>query len=349
MAALLLLNIGGFRSTLNQVIGNYRTPTVYNNTNFPQNYTTVSTTSTSTTSTINYSQQYLDNYMLGLINQDRNKYGLSNVTLSLEPSAQQHSQSMLQYGYFSHWDIFGMKPYMRYTLLGGTQGVSENVAYNQSTEKSCIGQSCTVSGALNITEALKAMEYSMMYNDLACCNNGHRDNILDPHHNQVSIGIAYNGSTVYLTQDFVDNYINWTSGTPTFQNSRIYLKGTMLYGMNITQVEIGYEPTVSTMTIGQLDNTSHYGYPDTVAGVVSNSRYYYPNLTTITASAYNIAGTTFDIEFGLGNLTQKYGAGEYTVLLFMQPLAASSSNPFVGASYTIFINASGSSYVPFNI
>src|SRR5271168_2868739 len=60
----------------------------------------------------NVSSGPLINYALSLINKDRATYGLKNVTLSPITSAQQHSESMLQYNYFSHWDIYGMKPYM---------------------------------------------------------------------------------------------------------------------------------------------------------------------------------------------------------------------------------------------
>src|SRR6267143_4336441 len=72
----------------------------------------------------------LANLTLGVINKDRAAAGLSPVVLSSVPSGQQHADSMAFYGYFSHWDDQGYKPYMRYTLLGGTGGVTENVALN---------------------------------------------------------------------------------------------------------------------------------------------------------------------------------------------------------------------------
>jgi hypothetical protein len=47
-------------------------------------------------------------------------------------------------------------------------------------------------------------EWAMMNNDLQCCNNGHRNNILDPRANRVSIGIAYDSSShiIYFVEDF---------------------------------------------------------------------------------------------------------------------------------------------------
>ena len=128
----------------------------------------------------------LANYTLSLINKDRAAYGLGNVTLSSTESAQQHADSMLHNGYFSHWDIYGMKPYMRYTLLGGLGAMQENIAYTQSGVSACLGSLCKTYGNVNVSNAIAGMEYSMMYNDSICCNNGHRDNILDPNHNGAS-------------------------------------------------------------------------------------------------------------------------------------------------------------------
>ncbi|HEV2389109.1 MAG TPA: hypothetical protein VGS04_00130, partial [Nitrososphaerales archaeon] len=81
---------------------------------------------------IDYPPNYgeIANFTLGVINAERSSAGLQNVTLSAVPSGQQHADSMAYYGYFSHWDNQGFKPYMRYTLLGGKGGVYENLALN---------------------------------------------------------------------------------------------------------------------------------------------------------------------------------------------------------------------------
>ena len=101
--------------------------------------TTIPTNSINTTSNSTYSTDQIALYALKQINSERRQFGLSNVTLSNITSGQQHSESMLYYDYFSHWDTFGMKPYMRYTLLGGTEGVDENVAYNSQVNETCPG------------------------------------------------------------------------------------------------------------------------------------------------------------------------------------------------------------------
>ena len=151
---------------IGNLILNQFTTTIPQTTTIPTgNYTTTISPSTIPTTISSGQNPSLYQYALSLINNDRAQYGLAPVTLSNEPSAQQHSQSMLDNNYFSHWDTYGMKPYMRYTLLGGTQGVAENIAYQS-------GSSCTLlfcSGNINPQNALQEMEYSMMYNDSACC------------------------------------------------------------------------------------------------------------------------------------------------------------------------------------
>ena len=76
---------------------------------------------------ITYPSQYseLSDFALASINKDRSDFGIGPVTLSSIPSGQQHADSMLYSGYFSHWDTQGYKPYMRFVLLGGKGAVAE--------------------------------------------------------------------------------------------------------------------------------------------------------------------------------------------------------------------------------
>lgn len=284
----------------------------------------------------------LDAYALGLINTDRHKYGLGNVTLSNEPSAQQHSVSMLSYSYFSHWDPYGMKPYMRYTLLGGLGAASENVAYRES--ESCGIFGCT--GNINVKQALQQMEYEMMYNDSVCCNNGHRDNILNPDHNEVSIGIAYNSSSVYFTEDFIDNYVNWSDYGINPSTDEMYVEGTLSGGNIFSSVQIAYDKPVQNMTTAQLDNTSSYSYGPTIAGVVGSPLYYYTGIETIDANEYSISGRNFKVAFPMQDTINKNGPGEYTVLVWMND---SSGAGFVGSTYTVFVGAGDRVYTPSNV
>jgi len=137
----------------------------------------------------NASSSELVNYALILINNDRQLNGLENVTLSSVNSAQLHADNMLENNFAGHWDLNGYKPHMRYTLAGGKGSVSENVAWKYRSD------------FIDPKEILENLQWQMVYDD-ADSNWGHKNNILTPFHNKVSIGIAYNDNYLYLVQDF---------------------------------------------------------------------------------------------------------------------------------------------------
>ena len=210
-------------------------------------------------STIYYPPQYgvLANFTLGLINNDRASNGLGPVTLSTVPSGQQHADSMDYYGYFSHWDTQGYKPYMRYTLLGGTGGVAENIAYGSCSNSSWTRSlPCTLQ---TIENSINDSEWQMMNNDSICCGNGHRENIVDPLHNMVSIGLAINSTSqvAYLVEDFEDNYLTSSSlqlsaGTVTFQGTTQQDLTGWTGGGSGAEITVYYDATPASIPTSEL-------------------------------------------------------------------------------------------------
>ena len=117
---------------------------------------------------------------------------------------------MLQNNFFSHWDTNGYKPYMRYSLAGGKGAVAENIAVMYSHTP-------------DLEATVAELERIMMYDD-AEWDWGHRDNILKPFHNKVSIGIAYDNYNLYFVEDFEDDHIMW--GTFKVNNYAVTMHGT---------------------------------------------------------------------------------------------------------------------------
>jgi len=198
------------------------------------------------------SYSILANYSLTLINKDRVEGGFKALTLSSISSAQQHANSEMYYGYFSHWDTQGYKPYMRYTLLGGSGAVSENVALSScqdSTHQHI--EPCTIE---TIENAINGSEWMMMNNDTICCDNGHRTDILDPFHNRVSIGIAWNAisSKVYFVEDFENSYFlttkfSYSSGVVTIQTTQTV---PLFFTPNKDILAIYYDPLPQPIAVG---------------------------------------------------------------------------------------------------
>jgi uncharacterized protein YkwD len=290
-------------------------------------YSTSSPSPLPSQSPITNSHEELVNYVLSLINADRRtvlfvpRIGegevqyLQNVSLSSVNSAQQHAEDMLRYHYFSHWDTQGYKPYMRYTLAGGKGAVSENIAAQLGYYS-------------DLKETLKKLEWSMMYDD-AASNWGHKDNILDPLHNKVSIGIAYDSHNIYLVQDFENDYVSWSTLSTSNQ---IVMQGAISKAsQSILQVAIYFDKPMS-VTTQQLENPPYNGGydPGTYVGMAvppppSGSQYSQPTKgILIAATTWSQTGQNFEIYFDLSPVFSNYGKGVYTLYLITGSSTASS-------------------------
>jgi uncharacterized protein YkwD len=285
----------------------------------------------------------LQNYSLGLINSDRAAFNLSAVTLSPILSAQQHACSMEQNNYFSHWDTQGYKPYMRYTILNGTGAVEENVAYESAT--SFFPAFTTTS---QVEQAIRTLEYDMMYNDSACCANGHRDNILSPFHNRVSIGVMYNSNSVYFVEDFENYYINLNS-TSIFNSadSNVVLSGTTNQSLNPDSVEIFYDPTPTPLnaTILNTEYQRPYDSGTFLGGVIPCSRGLLNNCEqfqdgiTVEPNSWTVTANSISIVFSLTQFISQQGSGVYTIYLTSGTFSNNQSDRESLTSISIFIQA----------
>ena len=286
---------------------------------------------------ITYPSNYdvLANYALSMINQNRTASGLDSVTLSPIPSGQQHADSMLRNDYFSHWDAQGYKPYMRYTLLNGTGFVEENVAYEYTSLPSFVTLQ-------SVEKAINDLEWQMMYNDSACCNNGHRNNILNPYHNRVSIGIAYDSTHVYFVEDFETYYINMNSPIET-SNGNVVLEGNTSQTLNPTSVLIFYDSTPQPISPQTLNSVYDGSYtPGTfVGGVVPpcNSLFggcsQFSTGLTVKATTWTVTSNAVDIQFSLSAFVQRSGNGVYTITM----MQGDQNNPEYLTSISIFVSS----------
>jgi len=209
---------------------------------------------------VTYPSDYevLANYSLSLINHDRQQSDLQPVRLSSVPSGQQHANSMLYFGYFSHWDTQGYKPYMRFTLLGGRGSVSENI--DHQGQPCPDGYSCSweFTSQDSVKAAISKVENTMMYNDSYCCNNGHRATILDPMNNEVSIGVAWNVTDFFFVEDFVDAHASFSALSYNASSQAVTLAGSVR-GINSTAAAIAvfYDTTPTWLPPAGLDHFYH--------------------------------------------------------------------------------------------
>ncbi len=114
-------------------------------------------------------------HVLGLINKERAKQQLAELTLNNNSIAQRYAEEMLRTG------VFKNNPDLPATM-------GENLMYFDGEN-------------FNVTFVLDSLTYDMVYDD-AGYNWGNRDNILYEDYTTVSIGVAYNENYLYLVQDF---------------------------------------------------------------------------------------------------------------------------------------------------
>lgn len=267
----------------------------------------------------------LASYALSLINLDRAANGTTPVTLGFNLAAQQHVDSMLYYGYFSHNDTQGYKPYMRYSFLGGRGADFENIATVFNSQ---------FSSTADVQSAIKDLEDSMVNNDLTCCSNLHKENILDHLHTQVSIGVAYDGSTVYFGEEFENIYVDLTFATvggctASSTTCQVTMKGTSLNGGMTSKTDavfVAYDTPPMANTPVQLNaGPREYGPGKLVGGALPPCNPLIPpgcsqfsKGVTVYADKWS-TGSQFDIEFALQDFIQNYGAGVYTIYVVTGP------------------------------
>jgi uncharacterized protein YkwD len=282
---------------------------------------------------VTYPSDYarLSVHVLDLINSVRTAAGVHPVVLSSEPSGQQHVDSMLYFGYFSHWDVQDYKPYMRYSLLNGSAAVFENVGWSHFPTPLFFGTTAAVSGVDNL-------HYEMMYDD-AFDGWGHRTNILDPSHTSVSIGVAYNATDLYLVEDFENNYGNLTASLQA-SSGVVNITGTLEPNVDPSLVEVYYDPTPKQvnafMLLTDQNFTGPYN-PGTFAGSVFPACTYFCPVSSgpvsMAADVWNETGGLL-LSFRVQPFVTAMGPGVFT--FYVQNRSGT-----VLTSLSVFVTAKG--------
>ena len=146
---------------------------------------------------ITYSLNDLQQTALDDINNYRTQSGLQPLIIQNAKASQVWANHLLSEGCIAHREG-NSGPMKRYMDNGDQlQMVFENVSGGYG------------SNTMTPIEAIKQADSEMMNND-AEQGNAHRNNILNPNHQSVSLGIAYNSDKMIIVQDFQEPLIgNW--------------------------------------------------------------------------------------------------------------------------------------------
>jgi hypothetical protein len=196
----------------------------------------------------------MQQYMLKLINQDRQANGLSQLARDdiAARSATQHALEMARFGFLSHWNLDGYGPEYRYSLEGGLNAVYENVyKYRNSLSSS---PNNNQDWLLLVEQAQKSLMESV----------GLRENILAPAHTQVGIGIAYepNERWLVISQEFVDQYITLQPVPKRVSlGESVIISGFLGPQAKSPLIKLAFEPMPQPKSIEDLNNTEIYISP----------------------------------------------------------------------------------------
>ena len=191
-------------------------------------------------------------YMLKLINDERFSAGLDPVLLGDNAAAQLHAEASLENCFSSHWGIDGLKPYMRYSLAGGFQSNGENGSGSDYCIKASDGYRANGSAKQEIRQAMEGWMDSP----------GHRDNILDPWHKKVNIGLAWDRYNLMAYQHFEGDYVEYDQ-LPNIERGVLTMSGTMKNGAQLDDdfysgMQVYYDQPPHSLSRGQVARTYCY-------------------------------------------------------------------------------------------
>jgi len=281
-------------------------------------------------------REELVQYVLDRVNKDRTDMGLLPVKLSSNEAAQMQAEDVFRTKQISHWTTNGEKPYMTYTQYDGEGSVQQNVAiagFSPEQYEQCVTNILVECEKIEPLSTIEQLQNEMMYNDKECCNDGHRNNILDPHHTHMSIGIVYDQYYLAFVQNFENNY----GLKVDVKNSEIEVSGTLLEGQ-LDHIAIYYDEMPSREVYEQNKDLLSYSAGELVAMVVKPlpPAYYYESpqgYNLIEANRWDVQGDSVNVTFDLADAVDKDGA--YT--LFAQ--VKDGNEMFDVTSYSVFVNS----------
>ena len=191
-------------------------------------------------------------FMLKLINDERVSAGLNPVVLGDNAAAQLHAEASLENCFSSHWGVDGLKPYMRYSLAGGYQSNGENGSGRSYCIKASDGYRANGTAQQQIREAMDGLMNS----------SGHRDNILDPWHKKINIGLAWDRYNFQIYQHFEGDYVDYTQ-PPIIDKGVLSMSGSVKNGVHFKEdfdlgIQVYYDPPPRSLTPGQVARTYCY-------------------------------------------------------------------------------------------
>ncbi len=201
------------------------------------------------------SRMTLRQEMLQQINRDRAANGLAPVQLDPQVSAfaDTYCRVQIENGTTGHFTVDGQPPYMRYSLTGGNDGVSENAAAWSASYP--LSDRAVYDMARRSEEAMMAERAP---------HDGHRRTILDPYATHVGIGLAWQRGELRLVQEFIRRYVDWSRPFPRSASVTEPVSGTgrPRDGYRVEAISVHHEPIPEVMPAHVANALTSYRLPE---------------------------------------------------------------------------------------
>ncbi|HEX3594239.1 MAG TPA: CAP domain-containing protein [Polyangiaceae bacterium] len=204
-------------------------------------------------------QKQAEQYVLALVNHDRKDAGLSPVAWdeTAAVAGRRHADDMAHHGYTAHWGTDGSVPEQRYTEAGGTHLSFENAA-------------CFFDGTARELEhaarydavELEKIETAFMAETPP--NDGHRQNILKPHHTKFGVGLSLPVGLKQpcMSQEFVDDYGTYAAlPRRVHVGQTVTVQGEVAAPVKFAAVGIARIDRATPLTVEHLNKTYTYPMP----------------------------------------------------------------------------------------
>ena len=278
------------------------------------------------------------------INSDREKHGVAPVLLSDNISAQLHAQSNYEKSEQSHWMYNGEKPYMTYSMMDGLGYAKQNVASRTYHDPERCHSQTVRCEKIDPIYTMKKLHHNMMYDD-AHANWGHRDNILDPYHTHVSIGVVSGMYEFYFVQHFEGRHAQYEDldgrhNPIDFERGGFVVRGEFdtIEKYEPAHINVFYDPIPSKDTYDRNSDRNSYEGGDLTAAVLKPlpSGYYYneqDEYDVVVADKWNVSWDSMDIRFD--PIPAMIDDGAYTVVLYLKDIE--TGKKFKGAERTFYL------------
>ena len=218
-------------------------------------------------------QRFLSNkqFMLGLINEERRKAGVPEVSLGDNNAAQIHAENAIRDCISGHWGTDGLSLSMRYSLAGSYQWGAENASgYDY----------CLTEEERPSYRPIQSIQSELReHMDGYMNSTGHANNILDPWHRKVNLGLVWDTHQMWTVQYFEGDYVD-CSVAPTIEGTTLRVSCTVkeVFPSNALPQQFFYDPPPHALTRGQITRGSSYGLTKIVALLreQAGEGYYWP-------------------------------------------------------------------------